>query len=303
MNITGSSLGFASTNLTALYDNTTLDFTRLTISQTDDLISAFSSANSYNWDFKWYWIAAIPLVIISIILPISAGPVLRWMLQAVASYKALSWRLSLAFGFLLLVGLIMLSTRLATDIGYIVYLIVSFGCLFIYSGWKFYWAFREHRNRTYWVLFALFAVFCIVCQMVLNTYFPLSLLPFFVLGLFRGWYYFRAKRNMRVDKNSREKLKWDKHGRQTFLAKSTDWSLRPTGNTFCGCAFLGIGTRNLRLQHLEQSGINPVILLGVEQRLQLNAEILHSITHGIQLQTACIKPKYQHLWVSNVRQR
>ena len=206
MNITGSSLGFASTNLTALYNDTTLDFTRLTINQTDDLISAFSSANNYNWDFKWYWIAAIPLVIISIILPISAGPVLRWMLQVVASYKALSWRLYLAFGFLLLAGLFMLSTGLATDIGYIVYLVVSSGCLFIYSGWKLYWAFREHRNRKYWILFALFGVVCFLCQITLFALFPLSLLPFFVLGLFRGWYYFRRKRNMRADKDSREKL-------------------------------------------------------------------------------------------------
>ena len=207
MNITGSSLGFASTNLTALYNDTTLDFTRLTINQTDDLISAFSSANSYNWDFKWYWIAAIPLVIFSIILPISAGPVLRWTLQVVANYKGLSWRLYLAFGFVSVASLFVLCGDVAGNIGIVIYFAVSSACLVIYSGWKVYWAFREQRYRKRWVGFALLGAGCVICQIVLYIpWVPYSLLPFFILGCFRGWRYFRGKGQRHAAKDSREKI-------------------------------------------------------------------------------------------------
>ena len=185
MNITSTSLGLDSiyTNITNLTSNATLDFTKLSPSQLDNILTVVGNSGGYAWDFKWYWITLVPLLLGSIVLPILAGPIIRYVLQNIARYR-LYWRIG---GIILAVFYIIgiygfLWTSLAGSrwnriggfypklysMGYFivtqVYYILTAGVCFVMACYRLYCAFKLKTKRRIWFLFLIIVMLSIVAR-------------------------------------------------------------------------------------------------------------------------------------------
>lgn len=210
MNISSDSLGYSNANLTALFDtllpsnaNTsnlttsnssmsipgTLDFTRLSLNETKVLLEAVSDGGNHNWDFKWYWVIVVPLVFGSIVFPLIAGGILRFVMQSLHKYH-LYWRaMGIVFVAIYMLGVYGVlwtyvcgiyrwgytggfwRTGVAPDIwggtqpfvAYVFYNVLTMGVYLSVALWNLYGAFKAQSMRLLWMIFLAVCIVSCIC--------------------------------------------------------------------------------------------------------------------------------------------
>ena len=119
----------------------------MTLNQTDVLVSAISSSGGYLWSFKIYWIIAAPVTFATILLPLIAGPTMRYVVKLSYNNRTYS-RIGLSYGGM--VGEIYLAIKLSANVRIIIfgvaYGLLAFGMLS--------WALVPGRNQLAWAAFA-----------------------------------------------------------------------------------------------------------------------------------------------------
>ena len=160
--------------------------------------TAANSSNPHLWSFEDFWITSVTVTIATILLPLTAGAILRWSLRSFQRYK-IYWRVLLP---LVLVAMVIgLNTISALNFGdrywegsyfTAINLIIFSCCLGPFSLFKLAAAIRYKRDRFLWISFALLVILTVAFDGTYvgynegpegPDYFPFSERPWILTGI------------------------------------------------------------------------------------------------------------------------
>lgn len=167
------------------FDNTTAQAnasTAIALNETDAITSAISMSGGYLWSFKIYWIITAPVTFATILLPLVAGPIVRYIVKFSYHNRAYS---RIALSVLGVAG----EAIAAASLPFFAYLIIfgfAYGTLALVMLSR---ASLSGRNQLLWASFAAVFAYSFLVDFYVDVYIQITgfmPLVFLILALFRS---------------------------------------------------------------------------------------------------------------------
>lgn len=156
--------------------------------------SSESSPTQRLWDLRWFVILAVPLVLATIIVPLIAGPFIRWLLQTSLKLRRY-WRFFVVPVAVVYIICYYIYLNGHPLVNRILYSIWDLSVLLIGFVW---WckAVRDGERRTKWSLFMAFTLTCTLIDELVTEPFLMGILAWsilFFMLLFSYGYFERVR--------------------------------------------------------------------------------------------------------------